>query len=1206
MRALRISQDGPEFPGEFVDSLLAGEIVFLCGAGVSAPQMPDFRRLVKQIYQTLDVTMEESEKRSFDKERFEEVLGSLSGRLSDSQAVTRTVANLLAVPRKPDLRQHRTVLRLSRALDNRLCLVTTNFETLFERAVVEETPRGMIEEISSAGQGLPVPGSASFSGVIHIHGRLGDDPLRLQSAPLVLTSADYGDAYMRSGWASRFLFELARCKSIVLVGYSAGDAPVRYFLNVLEADRVRFPDLRPVYAFDAFELDPEEAVARWGTLAVKLMPYCKVNTITGSHEDHSPLWKDLAALADIVDRPKQSRRDRAQAILQRPATEADGDTRKELGWLFGGRSDLWPTALNAISDTSWFEVFQDDGLWSTEEAAWIIADWVAKNFENRGRLECAVEWQGRLGRPFAENMEQRLLQTDGMDEAWARIWRLFCLAEPVEGYDEASFRTVKRLASGVVLDSDLREAVGLISPRLELSKRMRELDDSNASKGAGRLADIVWPRMAIFDPHGAEQLIKTLCAMPNYAGRVLDLGTAELQSVLQLEADLELIGEDYDANDFTVASIERHGQNDDREGVNFLVRLVVDSLSQAATLDRDHARKVATDWKRLPGRVGLRLCLHAMRDATLFNADEAMRTLLSVSDDDFWRIRREVAVLLKDRAGAASPGLKNQVERRIRGSGEVYYARYKVQDGEIDWRTHARDATVWLRLNMLRDAGVLSPSGDAELSAIRKRRSYLNREVEDQDYFGTYVSEARYITGDPAPIIEAEEDDRLRVAQELSHSLEADSREGWSAFCRLDPEGAFDSLRREDLTPANNTLWKEFLNVLAFGDEASKELRNKLAVQVMAHLASFDSDVLRPIVFGLVDLIHIMPRQHIPGVQGWLERLWRILLALEEEESPLDLSTDLYGIAINSPEGKLAQTLLLEIDARREKGWRPTREQLQLLKSMAGHGGTAGQLGRAEFTRNLAFVVATNRQVAKILRRRIGAANPEGAALRSVMLRYSPITPVLGQLFRQAIIEGAIESVSSDYDGRAIASKILLPILDEIRGNKSVRWGLSTSDAVYVLRKAPRAIRIGALQALAHWLRIDTAGVEKAWRQRIAPLFERVWPKERKYRNVSLNPRLIELAVGSGPAFPEALKLLQPYMIPYDQGYGSLHAIASSNVPDNFPCETLDLLWLVCGPRSRGRFYDIPQILDRLVAAELDLEIDRRLQWLENHAVRYD
>ena len=143
------------------------------------------------------------------------------------------------------------------------------------------------------------------------------------------------------------------------------------------------------------------------------------------------------------------------------------------------------------------------------------------------------------------------------------------------------------------------------------------------------------------------------------------------------------------------------------------------------------------------------------------------------------------------------------------------------------------------------------------------------------------------------------------------------------------------------------------------------------------------------------------------------------------------------------------------------QGRRPSREQTDLLKSVAGHEGSAGLLGRAEFVRNLAFIVATNRQVAKILRRRVSAANAEGAALRAVMLRYSRITPDLAQLFQRAIITGAINMPSSDSDGSAIASKILLPVLDKIRRKNSVEWGLTDSDAARVLREAPRAIRIG-------------------------------------------------------------------------------------------------------------------------------------------------
>ena len=65
--SLRFSNDGPEFPNEFIDSLLTGEVVFLCGTGVSAPQMPGFRRLVERTYETLGVERTVSEQSAFEK-----------------------------------------------------------------------------------------------------------------------------------------------------------------------------------------------------------------------------------------------------------------------------------------------------------------------------------------------------------------------------------------------------------------------------------------------------------------------------------------------------------------------------------------------------------------------------------------------------------------------------------------------------------------------------------------------------------------------------------------------------------------------------------------------------------------------------------------------------------------------------------------------------------------------------------------------------------------------------------------------------------------------------------------------------------------------------------------------------------------------------------------------------------------------------------
>lgn len=83
--SLRFSDHGPEFPEQLVDALLKGDVVFLCGAGVSAPQLPGFGGLVSDTFADLNVEMTPSEARSFREFRFEEALGSLSRRIVEPE-----------------------------------------------------------------------------------------------------------------------------------------------------------------------------------------------------------------------------------------------------------------------------------------------------------------------------------------------------------------------------------------------------------------------------------------------------------------------------------------------------------------------------------------------------------------------------------------------------------------------------------------------------------------------------------------------------------------------------------------------------------------------------------------------------------------------------------------------------------------------------------------------------------------------------------------------------------------------------------------------------------------------------------------------------------------------------------------------------------------------------------------------------------------
>jgi hypothetical protein len=43
--------------------------------------------------------------------------------------------------------------------------------------------------------------------------------------------------------------------------------------------------------------------------------------------------------------------------------------------------------------------------------------------------------------------------------------------------------------------------------------------------------------------------------------------------------------------------------------------------------------------------------------------------------------------------------------------------------------------------------------------------------------------------------------------------------------------------------------------------------------------------------------------------------------------------------------------------------------------------------------------------------------------------------------------------------------------------------------------------------------------------------------------------------------------------------------------------------WLLSGPGASGRSVELANVLDKIVEAAPDLEVDRRLQWLEQNRV---
>lgn len=668
--------------------------------------------------------------------------------------------------------------------------------------------------------------------------------------------------------------------------------------------------------------------------------------------------------------------------------------------------------------------------------------------------------------------------------------------------------------------------------------------------------------------------------------------------------DAEMIREEYDAIDSGLPSIETHRQNAHREGVVHLAQTSATLLPRLAAADGDAARAIMARWRLLPGRLGLRLWLQSCRTPGLFTPSEILADLEALSEIDFWTLRRELALVLRDGLAGAPEDEVLRLEARVLDAADAYFGRYEIDEGQTDWRPHARDAEVWLRLTMLSEAGLLSRRGEDELAAIKVRRDYLDRPVEDRDFFGSYMSEVRVVTGDPSPIVEAADEDRLEVALQVRASRDLHTQHGWSAYARQDPEGAFKTLVEGPRTEPNAPLWQEFIGSLAGASDEADPVRARLSVSVLEALDAADDSFIDLISDRLVDLFWRVEDGDGVDHGAWRSRLWASVVRADDGDAPK--IADLYSQAINHPAGRLTQFALKSLDKLRSGEVAALAPWLERLRQAGAEGGLCGIMAHAVMAHDLAFVLAVAEDDAvQIMTPALEANDDIGAGLRKVTVEDARVTPLLTRRFGPILLRAATESTSSGWAQVHAAGKLLIPIASIASGDKAAdAWGVTAPEVAQALRAGTPSLRLGAAEWF-HRALGEEADPAATWRDWMGGLFRAVWPREAKYRDVALNRHFADFAIAARDAFPEALDLLRPYFMPRGAGRGGTYSLTKSNLPDRFPAACLDLVWILFGLGEVVDDYELPKLLDRLIAADPRLEADRRLQWLEHRVVRF-
>lgn len=319
-RWISIGPKTAQVPERLLLAHARGEVLFITGAGTSMSSgLPDFRQLVVAAYKDLDLAAhgvlsspgpsagasrlatglsdkQQAEIHRFDRGDYDVVLGMLERRIDGitPSKVRPKLADLLRTvpgPSGSSVRArpsslHRALIKLADR-GAATTIATTNFDRLLQAAASAPVA-------THALGGIPRPGrSADFSGVLHIHGVLSKDSSR--PSEFVVTDRDFGEFYLRRRVVPDFIYDAARLFHLVLIGYSANDAPMRYLLNAVAADGSRFDDLKERFAFVPTPAAGELSLEDWRARGITPVPYDRLR----NHEELVETmgrWSELSSV----------------------------------------------------------------------------------------------------------------------------------------------------------------------------------------------------------------------------------------------------------------------------------------------------------------------------------------------------------------------------------------------------------------------------------------------------------------------------------------------------------------------------------------------------------------------------------------------------------------------------------------------------------------------------------------------------------------------------------------------------------------------------------------------------------------------------------------------------------------------------------------------------------------------------------------------
>ena len=1204
---MRLVSDGPDIPPDLIAAQQRGDVLFVCGAGVSFKAgLPGFRSLTERVYAGLgedwnphhaerEVMVEGGELAGQYDRAFRCLERRLAaGDLPRAQSMRRRIRDQVRAALQPapdaDLANHVTVLNLSRDSEGSTRLLTTNFDCLFEQAWNTRFGSAIA---SHAGQAMPRPKGIEFSGVLHLHGRIGNDLLGLEATDLVLTSAEFGDAYLRNGWASRYLYDLARTHSLVLVGYQADDPPMRYLLEALEADRERYPDLKPVYAFVGVGQDDRELQqALWQAKGIHPICYPK-----GPQNDHAALYATLGAWVHSVDDPRSWRRERLSELL---AGDPASVSEEDLGDVVRLLSDLPASEQLADVDppAGWLPILDKRGAFAEGRAC--PGPWIVRRIADPAMIRaCAagVNLDGRTWWQIDHALENAPSELSAEQrKAWKLIRR--AAQDRSTAFHRGWWELRHQLRSGDA-DYDLRQAVArAFRPRLRVHEPIEWPTGSPAESRPVTLSRLV--RVDFADPTHAPRPQEVLDAWPVQAASEAALLRSLCRALEEALEDAEDAGF-LDLFDLVshVPSIAPHPQNGSRGGFVPMIRLIADLWARLARTSPHEARSVAAAWGASRFTLLRRLHLHALTHTSVFDAMTAASALRALHDEEFWgtALKRETMRMLAERWREFSDSNREALEARIRNGMPRALFSDAVMADAARWQAR-RDYAIFVRLSRIQAAGGLLAKETLDvLAEITQRHPEWRAGPDDRDDFSSWISSARGHQGRPETLADVPDAALVAEAMRLQQAHPFEQGDLWRTLCRADPQRALRGLIADAVAgPWAPYAWREFIDAAC--DAGDGVLDGEIAhlVQTLPH--AILTEVLASVVAWLRRRWRELPRgenRDASDVLALWDRLAELVYRAEPRDEDLDRS-DRMSEAINDPGGMLVELLLDLLNESKPSVGVGLGEQLetrfQLAASAPHH---SGLLARSILTERLPslYRVAPD-WVAATLLPRLATEHPESRQLwRARLTGNAPSNPNLFNALKVPFLQLFRPGSTAPPYEQCLASHLLESAF-WARSPDGKQISLLPGEVRIALASSTVGVRQQAAWLLWRMVSDEQHGHDGAsrWREHVGPFFRDIWPLDAAARDPSVSERLTRMVFECGEAFPDAVDTVVPVLVPFqlwslptyapsDERYGGVLA--------THPGHVLKLLDAIIDRKRYPPPHDLARLLGACSAADRKL-----------------